>query len=67
MSKFKMHRVACPKFGQPALGSEFCKHALNTGVVANFDILRKKNHYSYAETISKKFKFFAKLFFPCKN
>ena len=37
------HRVACPKFGHPALSSEFKNYALNTGCIAAVDMLRKKN------------------------
>ena len=34
----------CPKFGHPALSSEFYNHALKTEFVAVIGILRKKNN-----------------------
>ena len=40
-----IERVACPKFGHPALSSEFYNHAPNTEFVAAVGMLRKKlNH-----------------------
>ena len=50
----KVIRVACPKFGQPTLGSDFRIMYMNTEYVAAIGILRKKlNHHSRAEIISK--------------
>ena len=39
---FYMHVVACPKFGHPALISEFLNYALNKEFVVDVSISREK-------------------------
>ena len=47
-------RIACPKFGHPALSLELYNLALNTEFVPAVCMQRKKLHYnSEAETICK--------------
>ena len=63
-----LNRVECPKFGHPALSSEFENFELNTEFVA---AAKKKNKITIRNLkifkTNNPFTIFKKIFFPCNN